>query len=475
MTVATVGVSSPTTRPTRNPRLVANPIGTFERESVLHHIGRRALHASPTRDFAKAWRVSPSGRRPKLFAISSAAFARCQYAVLSDPARAAVIVLDVDQAGRAGGSLTSLAPTVRDRLDALCVRGVGPALVGINPLSGHCQLIWLIDPVYAAPGRESANTRLLTVTARRLASYLGADPHFSRVWSRSPFYTGNDPKAYFWYCQHLTVDRLAVLNEAMKMTDSHGGHQRFNSGRELIEAVRKQREEASAARLLLSELDADLASVERVGPRYIDGVNVQWSAEGRAARDQTAFEHALVATFRRKTEGLPLTDSFIIDAYETAYGVAQAVGADHREPAMPPLRDRQTMARRVRGYVVQGHRRGGSSGSGAATSSERAALATMGRRGGQTASQRWKTDPEGEYATTLRAKLTAANDARTLDTDENKGRVLAYISRERRAKREPSTREVADELGLSIRRVQQLRRSLGLQAKPGRPNKRATP
>lgn len=31
-----------------------------------------------------------------------------------------------------------------------------------------------------------------------------------------------------------------------------------------------------------------------------------------------------------------MTDAKIIDAYERACTVAQAVGADHREPEMPP-------------------------------------------------------------------------------------------------------------------------------------------
>ena len=67
---------------------------------------------------------------------------------------------------------------------------------------------------------------------------------------------------------------------------------------------------------------------------------------------------------------------------------------------MPPMRDRQTMARRVRGYVTQSKSAAynGSSTPGKATSSERKALATMGRKGGQKAAQRWKTDPEGKYA-----------------------------------------------------------------------------
>ena len=75
------------------------------------------------------------------------------------------------------------------------------------------------------------------------------------------------------------------------------------------------------------------------------------------------------------------------------------------------MRDRQTMARRVRGYVTQSKSAAysGSSAPGKATSSERKALATMGRRGGKKAAQRWKTDPHGEYARTERKKLQAAN------------------------------------------------------------------
>ena len=56
------------------------------------------------------------------------------------------------------------------------------------------------------------------------------------------------------------------------------------------------------------------------------------------------------------------------------------------------------MARRVRGYVTQSKSAAynGSSAPGKATSSERKALATMGRRGGKKSAERWKTDPEGE-------------------------------------------------------------------------------
>jgi repA len=47
-----------------------------------------------------------------------------------------------------------------------------------------------------------------------------------------------------------------------------------------------------------------------------------------------------------------MTDAAIIDSYERAYNIAQAVDADHGEPDMPPMRDCFTMAWRVRGYVL---------------------------------------------------------------------------------------------------------------------------
>src|SRR5699024_1447877 len=69
--------------------------------------------------------------------------------------------------------------------------------------------------------------------------------------------------------------------------------------------------------------------------------------------------HALATAYKLREAGQKMTDAAIIDAYERAYNVAQAVGADHREPELPPMRDRLTMARRVRGYVLSGKRRTG--------------------------------------------------------------------------------------------------------------------
>lgn len=74
--------------------------------------------------------------------------------------------------------------------------------------------------------------------------------------------------------------------------------------------------------------------------------------QGEAARNETAFRHALKTGHRLRQQGKRLTDSAIIDAYEHAYNVAQAHGGAGRSSEMPPMRDRQTMARRVRGYVL---------------------------------------------------------------------------------------------------------------------------
>ena len=61
------------------------------------------------------------------------------------------------------------------------------------------------------------------------------------------------------------------------------------------------------------------------------------------------------------------------------------------------------MARRVRGYVTQGKTDSyGTPTARYATTSQRKALSTMGRRGGQKAAKRWETDPEGEYAQSQR-------------------------------------------------------------------------
>lgn len=101
-------------------------------------------------------------------------------------------------------------------------------------------------------------------------------------------------------------------------------------------------------------MDAEIAGgLDQYDPELIDGVRVLWITQGTAARDETAFRHALKTGHRLRQQGQRLTDAAIIDAYEHAYNVAQRHGGAGRDIEIPPMRDRQTMARRVRGYVTQ--------------------------------------------------------------------------------------------------------------------------
>src|SRR5699024_3464810 len=227
----------------------------------------------------------------------------------------------------------------------------------------------------------------------------------------------------------------------------------------------------------LKALNEELASVEDIAPAsagIIDGVRVIWVTEGqRAARDETAFRHALVTGHRLKSQGEPLRDNKLIDAYARAYNIPQAVGADTGQPTVPPMRDRPAMARRVRAYVAQGITDPNQPNPSMRQSSAgRKALATMGRRGGQQAAKRWKDPNQEQYQKAARAPLLKANQQRSYSTDENKARIQLMVSSYRRQGLNiPSTKEMAAELGLTVRRVQQLRKDLGIVGKPGRPKK----
>ena len=115
------------------------------------------------------------------------------------------------------------------------------------------------------------------------------------------------------------------------------------------------------------------------------------------------------------------------------------------------MRDRLTMARRVRGYVLGSKRFNGSGtslgGAGSATARERKALATMGRRGGQKAAERWK-DRNSNYAKSELRKLAKANATRKVKGQSTRARVMAAYSQSLyETGRAPSAREVAEEVG----------------------------
>lgn len=440
------------------------PASQLDREKLLQHLGRDALHGSIRRDFQSAYRLivdEATGKKrsvPRLYRIDSKSLGRCEYVMLTSKEYSAVMVIDVDQPGDSGGHPINLNAYVKGVIWALVQQGIGPAWVGINPLSGKAQFIWLIDPVYTGKNKQSSNMELLKATSRELGDLLAHDPHFAHRFSRSPFYTGRSVEAYRWYCQH---DRVVRLQDFLRQVREMAGHpqygkdtrQQFSSGRELINAVKTRREEAQAFKSLAEDVENEIgAGLDKYDPELIDGVRVLWISEGCAARDETAFRHALKTGHRLRQAGQRLTDAAIIDAYEHAYNTAQRAGGAGRTSGMPPMRDRQTMARRVRGYVTQSKKNSPPSATspGRATSSERKALATMGRRGGQKSAQRWKTDPNGDYAQTERKRLAEANALRQSRGKGTRGRVLSVAMDFLTQTGEiPSGRTVGSELGIT--------------------------
>lgn len=447
--------------------LGARPLGLVsygaaedDRAWLAAHLGRKALHGCPGRDFRAAWRTTAAGKTiPRLFQVGSKGLGRCQYVALTHPQRSAVLVLDVDRRGSAGGLVENLNPEVYRAVARLAGAGAGPSWIGVNPQSGKAQLIWLIDPVYAGPGGDSSNVRLLRATAAVLSDVLGGDPAFAHVLSRSPFYTGGDPTAYRWHCQHHRVDRLGeLIEEGRAVTGEDGSTRRteaqsFSSGRELLNAVKARRAEAETFKALADELAIELPDAAAMDADRIDGVKVLWTAEGRAARDETAFRHALAEAHRLRSAGQRMSDAKIIDAYERAYAIAHAVGADGRTEDLPPMRDRLTMARRVRGYVVSGRpsssTAGGPAATGRANARERKALATLGRKGGKKAAQRW-ADRDSDYARAQLDKLDQLQKRQRARGSSNRARILALVAQQyAELGTVPTRTEVMAETGLS--------------------------
>ena len=454
------------------------PASASDRDLLRAHLGREVLHGSVGRDFSKSYMRNADGTNsPRMYRFDTEALGRCEYVMLTSKQYAAVLVVDVDQIGTAGGDPADLNPYVRSVVRSLISHTIGPAWVGINPTNGKAQFIWLIDPVYADRNGKSAQMKLLAATTRVLGDLLDHDPHFSHRFSRNPFYTGKAPTAYRWYRQHNRVMRLGDL---IKQVRDMAGHDQFNptprqqfsSGRELINAVKTRREEAQAFKALAQDVDAEIAGgLDQYDPELIDGVRVLWISQGTAARDETAFRHALKTGHRLRQQGQRLTDAAIIDAYEHAYNVAHTHGGAGRDNEMPPMRDRQTMARRVRGYVTQSKSEAysGSSTPGKATSSERKALATMGRRGGKKAAERWKTDPEGKYAQSQLESLNNANKRRSAGGRSQSHKIAAYFDDAFAQTGEyPTVASASAEFAVSNRTVQRALAKAGITLPTGR-------
>lgn len=284
-----------------------------DRDALIAHLGRDVLHVSRDRNFTKAYRRTKDDTTvPLMWRTDSEELGKFQYAMLTNKQYAAVLVVDIDQPGTQGGHPINLAEELRVKLVQLVSRGLGPAWVGINRLSGKAQCLWLIDPVYADKDGKSSNMALLAATSRTLGGFLDHDPNFAHRFSRSPFYTGDSPDRYIWYRQHHRIDRLSdFIREVREVTDEPqhvSPRQEFSSGRELIETVKARREQAQAFRAIADEIEAEMGEeTDRYNPDLIDGVLVCWINPGRAARDETAFRHVLKTAHRLRAAGERMT------------------------------------------------------------------------------------------------------------------------------------------------------------------------
>ena len=140
-------------------------------------------------------------------------------------------------------------------------------------------------------------------------------------------------------------------------------------------------------------------------------------------------------------------------------------GAARGDVLLPPMRDRLTMARRIRSYVTRGGTSTTSTGS-RTDSAGRKALATMGARGGKTAAKRW-TDPESEYARQQRAALAAANKRKSVSS-RRRGYEIAdwYLDRHQRTGEWPTVADGMTAHSVSRENHQASAQSRGHRASP---------
>ena len=85
------------------------PASAIDRDKLIAHLGRTALHGSISRNFKGAYRLvedKETGKKrsvPNLYRIDSEKLGRCEYVMLTSKQYASVMVIDVDQIGKAGG------------------------------------------------------------------------------------------------------------------------------------------------------------------------------------------------------------------------------------------------------------------------------------------------------------------------------------------------------------------------------------
>ena len=88
-------------------------------------------------------------------------------------------------------------------------------------------------------------------------------------------------------------------------------------------------------------------------------------------------------------------------------------------------------------------------------------MATMGRRGGKKAAERWETDPEGEYAQGRRAVMEKTHRKKRVQGQTSRAKIQALIGQAYVETRKlPTRKEIMAETGFSEATVKRHVRSL---------------
>ncbi|WP_235961991.1 MULTISPECIES: replication initiation protein [Corynebacterium] len=90
---------------------------------------------------------------------------------------------------------------------------------------------------------------LLAATSRTLGGFLDHDPNFTHRFSRSPFYTGENPDRYIWYRQRHRIDRLSdFISKVREVADEPQHVSPARSSPVAVSSSRRSRHAASRPR-----------------------------------------------------------------------------------------------------------------------------------------------------------------------------------------------------------------------------------
>lgn len=490
--------------------LTDSPWSTWDALAFLAQFGRKKIHASPDRDFAKSSirhlcktcreRTSHLKKRRHLESCTTSGCGATiprlyprdrlgdkQYINLFHKKRRAFLSVDIDSHGRPGGGVTSLAPGILDLLNTMAADGRSPNWIGINPAKGTAQVIWYLDPVYSDgdPAKPNRPLKFLTALQGDFNAMFSGDRAFAHSFMRNPLYIGEDPDAYVWHCYHHEQHHMRDLaKEVLKMTGhtSTGIHRNpiqapDKTGWEVIEQAKANRKKAEFWRSYAQELDGmSVDELEAIDPRLDQGVRVIYSQTepGRVLRDETAFRYALKTGYRLRKNGHRLSDNPIIDAYMHAYDIALGHDKTGRAPERPPHRDLVTLAKRIRGYVSnnstntsRGH--GYDTTGTRVTPQERSVLRTFGRRGGTTSAERKWANKDSELAQNALKPLAQANKKRQASSRADKFEIAAYYAKQYAESGDyPTVSEGMEEFGTSKSTVLRALKNAGIELPKGR-------